>query len=468
MTDSIRFPERFLWGASTSAYQIEGSPLADGAGPSIWQRFAHTPGNIRDGDTGDVACDHYRRWREDVKLMQEIGLQAYRFSISWSRVMPQGRGAVNEAGLAFYDRLVDTLLENGIQPMVTLFHWDLPEALDNQGGWLNRDIAGWFADYARVMFRRLDDRVTSWATINEPWVVSDGGYLHGTLAPGHRNRFEAPIAAHNLLRAHGAAVKAYRDEGGRHDIGLVVNLEPKYPASSSLEDREAAARGHAYMNGQFLDPVFFGRYPDKMKDVFGDAWPDWPQEDFELIRQPLDFIGINYYTRSVTQDDERAWPVRASAVRQKAATYTETGWEVYARGLADTLRWVAGRYGNPPLYITENGAAFFDPPVAEGGRIADPLRVDYFQKHLRAIHDAIASGVDLRGYCAWSLLDNLEWAHGYSKRFGLVHVNFETQERTLKDSAYFYRDVIASNGTVLDSVPPRPSGWTGEPMWTEP
>lgn len=467
MTQSLRFPDHFLWGASTSAYQIEGSPLADGAGPSIWQRFVHTPGNIRDGDTGDIACDHYRRWEEDIALMKAIGLQAYRFSIGWSRVLPQGRGAVNPAGLAFYDRLVDRLLENGIKPMVTLFHWDLPEALDNQGGWLNRDIADWFADYARVMFRQLDDRVTSWATLNEPWVVSDGGYLNGTLAPGHRNWYEAPIAAHNLLRAHGATVKAYREEGGRHDIGIVVNIEPKYPASSNAADVEAAARAHAYMNGQFLDPLFLGRYPDKMKDVYGDAWPTWPAEDFDLIRQPLDFVGVNYYTRSVTRDDPAATPVRAGAVRQKAATYTETGWEVFARGLTDTLTWIAGRYGNPPLYVTENGAAFFDPPTAEGGRVHDPLRVDYYQKHLRAIHDAIRAGVDVRGYCAWSLLDNLEWAHGFSKRFGLVHVNFETQARTLKDSAYFYRDVIATNGQVLDGVVPRPVEWRGASMWTE-
>jgi len=466
MSTSMQFPDGFLWGASTSAYQIEGSPLADGAGPSIWQRFANTPGNIRDGDTGDIACDHYNRVPGDIALMREIGLQAYRFSISWSRVLPSGRGQVNQAGLGFYDKLVDQLLENGIKPMVTLFHWDLPEALDNQGGWLNRDIADWFGDYARVMFERLDDRVQSWATLNEPWVVADGGYLHGTLAPGHRNLFEAPVATHNLLRAHGAAVKVYR-EIGRHQIGLVVNLEPKYPASGSDADREAAARAHAYMNGQYLDPVFLGRYPEKMKDVYGAAWPDWPAADFDLIGQPLDFIGINYYTRSVCQDDPGAYPVRAVAVRQKLGTYTETGWEVYAQGLADTLDWVAQRYGNPPVYITENGAAFFDPPVAEGGRISDPLRVDYFQKHLRAIHGAIAAGVNLRGYCAWSLFDNLEWAHGFSKRFGIVHVNFATQERTLKDSAYFYRDVIAGNGAVLEEIVPRPSVWHGEPMWRD-
>lgn len=463
MTTTLKFPDNFLWGAATSAYQIEGSPLADGAGASIWQRFVNTPGTIRDGDTGDVACDHYRRYKEDVELMKRIGLQAYRFSISWSRVIPQGRGAVNQQGLDFYDRLVDELLANGIKPLVTLFHWDLPVALDDQGGWLNRDIAEWFADYARVMFRKLDDRVESWATLNEPWVVADQGYLHGMLAPGHRNKYEAPIAAHNLMRAHGAAVKAYREEG-RHQIGLVVNLEPKYPASLDPADQDAAACGHAYMNGQFLDPLFLGRYPDKMKDVYGDAWPDWPAQDLELIAQPVDFLGINYYTRSVTRNDPHGYPVRAAPVRQTQATYTETGWEVFAQGLGDILQWVAKRYGNPPVYVTENGSAFFDPPVAEGGRVNDPLRVSYLQKHLRAVHGAIEAGVDVRGYCAWSLLDNLEWAHGFSKRFGIVHVNFETQERTLKDSAYFYREVIATNGAVLDTVPAVASIWRGPPM----
>jgi beta-glucosidase len=463
MTKIIQFPDDFVWGAATSAYQIEGSPLADGAGASIWQRFVNTPGTIRDGDTGDVACDHYRRYVGDVALMKQIGLQAYRFSISWSRVLPQGRGAVNQKGLDFYDKLVDELLANAIKPMVTLFHWDLPVALDDMGGWLNRDIADWFADYARIMFRKLDDRVGSWATLNEPWVVSDQGYLHGALAPGHRNKYEAPIAAHNLLRAHGAAVKVYREEG-KHQIGLVVNLEPKYPASLDAADQAAAARGHAYMNGQFLDPVFRGHYPAGMKDVFGDAWPEWPAEDLALISQPIDFLGINYYTRSVNRDDAQSYPLRATPVRQPLATYTETGWEVFAQGLSDTLTWVAQRYGNPPIYITENGSAFFDPPVAEGGRVADPLRVNYLQKHLRAIHGAIEAGVDVRGYCVWSLFDNLEWAHGFSKRFGIVHVNFDTQERTLKDSAYYYQDVIASKGGILNATPEVPSAWRGAPM----
>jgi beta-glucosidase len=445
----IEFPESFLWGTATSAYQVEGSPLADGAGPSIWQRFTRTRGLVHDGDTGDVACDQYRRYADDIALMQRLGLNAYRFSISWSRVLPEGRGKVNDKGLDHYSRLVDTLLAHGIAPVPTLYHWDLPAALDDRGGWLNPDIADWFADYASVMVRRLDDRVKLWATLNEPWVVTDGGYLHGALAPGHRNRFEAPIASHHLLRAHGKAVQAYRALG-KHQVGLVVNIEPKYPASQAPQDLAATRRAEAYMNRQYLDPVFKGKYPDEMREIFGEAWPAWPQQDHQPIRQPIDFLGVNYYTRSVTRFNALTWPLHASAVRQKQATYTETSWEVFPRGLTDTLLWVKERYGNPPVYVTENGAAFFDPPVVETDRLADPLRVDYYRKHLAAVHAARAAGADVRGYFAWSLLDNFEWSLGYSKRFGIVHVDFETQRRTPKDSAHFYARVVATRGRALD------------------
>jgi beta-glucosidase len=445
MSTQTIFPPGFLWGAATSAYQIEGSHLADGAGPSIWHRFVHTPGLVRDGDTGDVACDHYQRFESDVALMKSLGLKAYRFSIAWGRVLPEGRGRVNPGGLGFYERLVDKLLEAGIQPMATLYHWDLPAALDDRGGWLNPDVADWFVDYASVVYKALDDRIKLWATLNEPWVVTDGGYLHGALAPGHRNRFEAPIASHHLLRSHAKAVQAYRAVG-RHQVGLVVNIEPKYPASQSAADLAATERADAYMNRQYLDPVMLGRYPDEMREIFGEAWPEWPAKDMELIREPIDFLGINYYTRNVVQNDDKAWPVRACAVRQKQATYTETGWEMFPQGLTDTLVWIKQRYGAIPQYVTENGAALFDPPVAEDGRIDDPLRVAYFRDHLGAIAEAIRQGVDLRGYFAWSLLDNLEWSLGYSKRFGIVHVNFETQERTPKASARYYADVIARHG----------------------
>ena len=442
-----RFPDDFLWGCATSAYQIEGSTLADGAGPNIWQRFCHTPGRVANNDTGDVACDHYRRFDTDVELMKQIGLNAYRFSIAWARVLPAGTGRVNADGLAFYDRLVDLLLSKGIQPMVTLFHWDMPAALDDRGGWLNPDSPRWFADYADVVFRKLDDRVKLWTTLNEPWVVADGGYLYGALAPGHRNLFEAPIASHHLMMAHAMGVQAYRATG-KHKIGLVVNIEPKYPASQSDADLAATRRAEAYMNRQYIEPAMLGRYPEELQDVFGDAWPNWPANDLALIRQPLDYVGVNYYTRSVTRFDPSAWPVRASGVPQEHATHMTTGWEVFPQGLTDTLLWVKNTYGNPALYVTENGAAFYDPPDAEGSTLEDPLRVDYLRKHVKAVYDAMVQGADVRGYFAWSLLDNFEWSLGYAKRFGLIHVNYATQKRTLKASARLYSEIIASNGAV--------------------
>jgi beta-glucosidase len=448
VTEPLRFPDGFLWGAATSAYQIEGSPLADGAGPSIWDRFAHTPGHTANGETGDVACDHYQRYLTDVALMRELGLTSYRFSIAWSRVLPEGRGRVNTAGLGFYDRLVDALLAAGIRPCATLYHWDLPAALDDRGGWLNPDVAHWFADYSATMFAALDDRVPLWTTLNEPWVVMDGGYLHGPLAPGHRNLFEAPRVTHNLLRAHGAAVDAYRATG-KQQIGLVVNLEPKYPATGAREDVAATRRADAYMNRQYLDPIFLGEYPDELREIFGPAWVEFPAEDMALIARPIDFLGVNYYTRAVTVDDPRVLPVRAARVRQDRHTHTTIDWEVYPPGLTDVLTWVAGRYGNPPLYVTENGAAFYDPPTVDGDVLEDPLRVAYFRDHLRAVRRAIAEGVDVRGYYAWSLLDNYEWSHGYSKRFGIVHVDFATQRRTPKASARFYAEAIRTHGVAL-------------------
>jgi beta-glucosidase len=441
------FPDGFLWGASTSAYQVEGSPLADGAGPSNWHRFCRTPGLVKGGDTGDVACDHYRLWKDDIGWMQELGLNAYRFSISWSRVLPEGTGRVNEKGLDFYRRLVDALGEAGIEPNATLFHWDLPAALEDRGGWQNRDIAGWFAEYARVVFRALDGRVRMWATLNEPWVVTDGGYLHGVLAPGHRSLFEAPIAAHNLLRAHGAAVDVYRAEG-KHRIGIVVNLEPKHPASDSPEDVAAARRADAYMNRQFLDPLLLGHYPEELVGIFGEAWPEFPAADLDAIRRPIDFLGVNYYSRSVVKHEPKAWPVGAGRVKQPGL-HTEMEWEVYPDGLAEILLWVRERYGKFPVYVTENGAALADAePV--GDLVEDPIRVAYLRDHLLAVRRAIDGGADIRGYYAWSLLDNFEWSQGFSKRFGLIRVDYATQKRTAKASARYYTRVIRSNGAVLE------------------
>jgi beta-glucosidase len=443
------FPEDFVWGAATSAYQVEGSPLADGAGPSIWHRFARTPGRIEDGTTADVACDQYRRYRQDIALMRQLGLGAYRFSIAWGRILPAGRGRINQAGMDHYARLVDALLEHGIQPCVTLYHWDLPAALDDRGGWVNPDSASWFADYATAVFGALGDRVPMWATLNEPWVVVDAGYLHGTHAPGHRSAFEATLAAHNLLRAHGAAVQAYRGIG-RQRIGIVVNLEPKDAASDSPADQAATARADAAMNRWYLDALFHGRYPDELAEVFGEAWPRFDPTEFEAIRAPVDFLGINYYKRGVVRADPTAFPVGAQSVPQPDAMHTETGWEVHPASLTRVLCWVRDRYGDLPLYVTENGAAFYDPPSPVRGRVEDPLRVEYYRTHLQAVRAARGRGVDVRGYFAWSLLDNVEWACGYTRRFGLVHVDFATQERTVKSSGAFYRDVIRSRGAALD------------------
>lgn len=447
MTHKLQFPADFIWGAATSAYQIEGSPLADGAAPSNWHRFCRVPGAVLNGDTGDIACDHYRRWADDVKLMKELGLKAYRFSIAWSRILPNGQGKPNEKGLDFYRNLVDALVANDIEPFVTLHHWDLPIALDDLGGWANRDAAHWFADYAHLMFRTLEGRVQHWTTLNEPWVIMDAGYMHGVHPPGLRSLEKAPVAAHNLLRGHGLAVQAFRADG-KGQIGLVVNLEPKYAASNGPEDAAALARAHAYMNRQFLDPVFLGAYPDELAEIFGHDWPRFPEDDLKLIREPIDFLGINYYTRSVVRSDPTAAPLCASPVAQTGAEHTEMKWEVFPAGLKSCLLWVKRRYGDIPLYITENGAAFAD-PEPKNGRLEDPRRVDYFRTHLRAAHEALQQGANLKGYFAWSLVDNFEWSCGFARRFGLVHVDYATQKRTPKDSASFYRQVIESNGEEI-------------------
>jgi beta-glucosidase len=448
MPHDTRFPDGFLWGAATSAYQIEGSPLAEGASVSNWHRFTHTPGRTDAGDTGDVACDHYRLWREDVALMKQLGLGAYRFSLAWSRILPDVTGKPNRAGLAFYDRLIDALLEAGIRPCVTLHHWDLPAAFDDRGGWLNPEAPGWFADYARVCFDAFDDRVPMWATLNEPWVIVDAGYLHGVHAPGHRSAFEAVRAAHGLLLGHAEAVRAYR-ERGRHAIGLVVNLEPKEAASDAPADLAAAARSDAQMNHHYLDAVLLGRYPEALAEVYGEAWKDFHPAEMTAIREPIDWLGINYYKRGVMRHDGAAWPTYASPVRIEGSRYTDLDWEVHAPSLERALRDVKARYGDLPLYVTENGAAFPDPPAARGGRVDDPLRVEYLRDHLCSARAAIDAGIDLRGYFAWSLLDNFEWSAGYARRFGLVHVDYATQARTPKASAAFYREVIRTHGASL-------------------
>ena len=433
-----------MWGCATAAYQIEGSPLADGAGPSIWHRFSHTPGNVHAGQTGDVACDHYRRWREDVALMRQLGLRAYRFSVAWPRVLPEGRGRVNQAGLAFYDRLVDALLEAGIVPFVTLYHWDLPGALQDLGGWANRDVVGWFAEYAGVLFERLGDRVRHWITLNEPWCVAHLGYVAGVHAPGMRDLWAGLRAVHHLLLAHAAAVRALRaSRAAGAQIGITLNLAPQHPATDSEADRAAADRADAYQNRLFLDPIFRRRYPEVLVRHFGPAWPAAPEEDLAAIAVPIDFLGINYYSRSVVADAPGEGLLGVRTV-QGSGPRTAMGWEIYPEGLYELLVRLHREYGVRDLYITENGAAFDDRPDG-AGRVDDAWRVDYLRRHFAQAHRAIQEGVGLRGYFVWSLLDNFEWAQGYSQRFGIVYVDYATQRRTVKRSGHWYRQVIEAN-----------------------
>ena len=444
MTDIVEFPKDFLWGVATSAYQIEGCTLADGAGPNIWHRFSHSPGMTVAGATGDIACDHYNRYADDVALMAELGLDAYRFSLAWARLLPKGRGRMNPKGLGYYDRLIDLLLERHIRPFVTLYHWDLPLALEDKGGWLNDDTARWFGDYADLAFRAFSDRVPYWMTINEPAIIMEKGYVTGVYAPGHRNAAEAPVVARNLLRAHGYAVSAYRDRGDGC-IGIAVNIQPKYPATDSPGDKQAASRANAWRNLQFLDAILLGKTPDELPEMFGRDWKALSDEDLKVIHQPIDYVGVNYYTRVVVGEDAESLPLRARGVQQ-ASTSTLIGWEVYPGGLTEALKSLHERYDGVSIYITETGAAFKDPVGTDGEDVPDPQRVEYFRAHIRAALQAIQEGVDLRGFFAWSLLDNFEWNSGYTMPFGIVQVDFETQERRVKASGRFLADVARSNG----------------------
>ena len=444
MTDIVEFPKDFLWGVATSAYQIEGCTLADGAGPNIWHRFSHSPGMTVAGATGDIACDHYNRYADDVALMAELGLDAYRFSLAWARLLPKGRGRMNPKGLGYYDRLIDLLLERHIRPFVTLYHWDLPLALEDKGGWLNDDTARWFGDYADLAFRAFSDRVPYWMTINEPAIIMEKGYVTGVYAPGHRNAAEAPVVARNLLRAHGYAVSAYRDRGDGC-IGIAVNIQPKYPATDSPGDKQAASRAKAWRNLQFLDAILLGKTPDELPEMFGRDWKALSDEDLKVIHQPIDYVGVNYYTRVVVGEDAESLPLRARGVQQ-ASTSTLIGWEVYPGGLTEALKSLHERYDGVSIYITETGAAFKDPVGTDGEDVPDPQRVEYFRAHIRAALQAIQEGVDLRGFFAWSLLDNFEWNSGYTMPFGIVQVDFETQERRVKASGRFLAEVARSNG----------------------
>jgi len=436
MTTSTHFPADFTWAVATSAFQIEGAASADGKGPSIWDTFCAIPGTITDGSDGTVACDHYHRYREDVALIASLGVDAYRFSMAWSRVQPDGKGAWNEAGFAFYDRLLAELETYGIKAYLTLYHWDLPQGLQDDGGWLNRDTAYRFADYAREVARRFGNRVVSIATHNEPWCTANLGYGNGQFAPGVADAKQAVQVSHHLLLSHGLAMTAMREVGSAAQLGIVLNQWTADPATDSAADRAKADFEYARSVQWFMDPIFKGHYPELALRVHGENAPQVQDGDFAIICQPIDFLGCNYYFRSWCSAAVPPVPP------PNALGVTDMGWEIYPQGLTELLLKLHAEYDLPPVYITENGMANAD--TLTDGRVADAARIAYVESHLAALKAAMDAGVDVRGYFLWSLLDNFEWNSGYAKRFGIVHVDYATQQRTLKESALWYRDFIGA------------------------
>ncbi len=439
-----RFPEGFIWGASTASYQIEGAANEDGRSASIWDTFSHTPGKVQNGDTGKVACDHYHRYLEDIALMQRLGISAYRFSTAWPRILPQGTGATNPIGFAFYDRLVDALLAAGITPWLCLYHWDLPQALQDRGGWQNRDIADWYTDYALVVHRQLGDRVQHFATFNEPNVFTLLGHALGLHAPGLTDREATLKAIHHVNLAHGQAAAALRAADPDLELGIVNNVQPCVAATPSPEDQRAAERADALWNRAFLDPQFLGRYPTLLEQELA---PYLQADDLAMIHQPLDFFGVNHYSRHYIVQDPAAVLGYAMAAVPAGAPVTGMGWEINPGVFRDTLVDIHRRYGPIPIYVTENGAGFEDQLDADG-LVDDRQRVQFLRAYLSALGEAIAAGADVRGYLIWSLLDNFEWAYGYDKRFGLVYVDYQSLKRTPKDSFEYYRRVVEANAVV--------------------
>jgi beta-glucosidase len=441
----------FVWGAATAAFQIEGATTADGRGESIWDRFASTPGKVVNGDTGDPACEHYYRWREDLELMRDLGLQSYRFSISWPRIQPDGRGGPNQRGLDFYRTLVDGLLERGIAPLATLYHWDLPQALEDAGGWASRDVVERFAEYAQIVFEALGDQVDDWITHNEPYVTSFLGYAYGVKAPGRTDWPAALRAAHHSLLAHGEVVRAFREEGRRGRIGITLDLTVALAGSKSAEDAAAAARLDGHHNRWFLDPVFRGSYPPDLVEHYESRFGPFDavrDGDLELIAQPIDFLGINFYRPTLVAAADGDGVLALEELEQDAEK-TAMGWPIVPAALTQLLVRVRDDYGEIPLLITENGAAF-DDHLDGAAVVEDERRVAFVRQHVEAVDRARAAGVDVRGYYVWSFLDNFEWESGYDKRFGIVFVDFATQRRIPKRSALWYRDLIATRSSRRD------------------
>jgi beta-glucosidase len=442
----IAFPADFIWGTATASYQIEGGYNEDGKGESIWDRFSHTPANIKDGSNGDIACDHYHLYPEDVRIMKEMGIQSYRFSISWARILPEGRGKVNPKGLAFYKNLIKLLLENGIKPAVTLFHWDLPQKLQDIGGWANREVTDYFAEYAEVLFNEFGDLVPVWITLNEPSVYTIVGNWEGRHAPGIKDIPTALASAHNLLLAHGKAVRAFRKMKLKGEIGIAFNMNEMCPASSDKKDIDAAERNSGIWNRWYADPVLKGKYPQDILDWLKEkvALPEIPDEDLAVISTPIDFLGLNSYFALSVRYDKTQYPMELN-VDFIGEERTEMGWGINPDEFYDLLKRIKRDYPGKKIYITENGMSKLD-VVNKDGSIDDDYRINYIRGYLKAVHRAIRDGVDIRAYFAWSLLDNFEWEQGYQQRFGLVYVDYQTQKRTIKKSGWWYRDVIRCNG----------------------
>jgi beta-glucosidase len=449
MPEQATFPRDFVWGAATASYQIEGAANEDGRSESVWDRFCATPGKVRNGDNGAVACDFYHRYRDDIALMRELGIDAFRFSIAWPRVLPNGRGAVNAKGLDFYDRLVDELLGNGIEPYVTLFHWDTPQVLEDQGGWPSRDIVGAFEEYVEAVGERLGDRVGHWITHNEPWVVAWIGYGWGHHAPGRTSDADALATAHHLLLSHGRAVEILRRTSPNSEVGITLNLDNPYAASDDPEDVAAARWVDGLHNRWFLDPLFRGEYPADMLEAWQDLMPAVEDGDLKTISAPIDFLGVNNYTSPLVGADENGG--RSRILVRSDVDRTDMGWDVVPNGLHDLLVRLHKDYEPRAIYVTENGAAYAD-VRGHDGSVLDPEREAYLTEYVDAAGRAIAKGVPLRGYFAWSLLDNFEWAWGYWKRFGIVYVDFATLERVPKGSFYWYRDFIASQRSATEAA----------------
>ncbi|MCX7695441.1 MAG: GH1 family beta-glucosidase [Caloramator sp.] len=439
------FPKDFIWGVATSSYQIEGAYNEDGKGENIWDRFTSIPGNIYKNHNGNVACDHYHLYEKDIEILEQLGIKNYRLSISWARIFPKGYGEVNKKGVEFYKKLINKLVSRGIQPAVTLYHWDLPQHLQDMGGWANRKVVDYFVEYAEFMFKEFGDLVPIWITHNEPWVVSMLGYAWGIHAPGIKDYKMALQVAHNVLLSHGKVVRLYRSMNLKGKIGITLNLLTSYPFTSDEKDVLAAKINDGFVNRWFLDPVLKGKYPEDMVELYREQniLPELPEDDMEIINEKIDFLGINYYTRSVVKYDETAYPLKSSAVDLDNPK-TDMGWEIYPKGLYDMLIYLHKNYDGINIMITENGAAFND-IVNSKGRVVDDYRIHYLYEHLKEVHRAISDGVNLKGYYLWSFLDNFEWAEGYAKRFGIVYVDYNNQNRIIKDSGYWYREVIKNN-----------------------